>query len=105
MQCTPCRDFLQRLSYFLDEDAAARIPKWCQEHLEHCPSCACVLRTTRKTIEMYRHNDPPPIPPEIRKRIWSAVFGALRDCRDQGRSTSAGLSPLANPPKRNGRGL
>ena len=78
MQCTPCRDFLQRLSYFLDEDAAGRVPKWCQEHLERCPRCACVLRTTRKTIEMYQHCDPPPIPPEIRKRIWSAVVNAHR---------------------------
>ena len=78
MQCTPCRDFLERLSLFLDEEDSSRIPKWCQEHLQQCARCACILRTTRKTIEIYRHSDPPAIPRKIRERIWSAVCGAHR---------------------------
>lgn len=78
MQCTPCSDFLQRLDCFLDEDPRAKIPKWCLDHLEQCPRCACVLRTTRKTIELFRRSDPPPIPQETHNRIWSAVFGVRR---------------------------
>ena len=78
MTCNECSEFLEHLADFLDRNADVHIPNWCQEHLRHCRRCACVLRTTQKTIELYRECDPPAIPDEVRRRIQAAFSASHR---------------------------
>jgi anti-sigma factor RsiW len=72
-----CRRFLGRLCDYLDGAANAQAARKFESHLLACPRCACVFRTVRKTIDLYRRSDPPPIQAEVRERVWFAVLRPL----------------------------
>jgi anti-sigma factor RsiW len=60
----------------LDGECKEQVARDCESHLRTCPRCACLVRTVRKAIQLYRGCDPPPIPQDIRARIWRAFFMA-----------------------------
>jgi hypothetical protein len=68
-----CKDFLNELNEFLDESVDPEIRHSLQEHVNECPNCWVVLDTTKRTIQVYRGQEPQPIPSEIHDRLMDAV--------------------------------
>lgn len=68
-----CKDFLNELNEFLDESVDPEIRHKLQAHVNECPNCWVVLDTTKRTIQVYRGQDPQPIPDEIHERLMEAV--------------------------------
>jgi hypothetical protein len=73
-----CRALIAQLNDLLDKDALTHVTPACLNHLRSCRRCACLVRTVRKTIELYRSFDPPPIPAGLHSQIW-AVLARHRD--------------------------
>lgn len=68
-----CKDFLNELNEFLDESVEPEIRHKLQEHVNECPNCWVVLDTTKRTIQVYRGQEPQPIPADIHERLMDAV--------------------------------
>ena len=68
-----CKDFLNELNEFLDESVEPEIRHKLQEHVNECPNCWVVLDTTKRTIQVYRGQEPQPIPPDIHARLMDAL--------------------------------
>jgi len=68
-----CKEFLQELSDYLDENVDAEIRAKLERHITECPNCWVVCDTTKKTIRIYKGMEPQPIPPEIESRLMSAL--------------------------------
>jgi anti-sigma factor (TIGR02949 family) len=68
-----CKDFLNELNEFLDESVDPEIRRKLQEHVNECPNCWVVLDTTKRTIKVYKGQEPQPIPPEIHARLMDAL--------------------------------
>ena len=68
-----CKDFLNELNEFLDDSVDPEIRHKLQEHVNECPNCWVVLDTTKRTIQVYRGQEPQPIPPEIHERLINAL--------------------------------
>jgi anti-sigma factor (TIGR02949 family) len=68
-----CKDFLNELNEFLDESVDPEIRRKLQEHVNECPNCWVVLDTTKRTIKVYKGQEPQPIPAEIHARLMDAL--------------------------------
>ena len=68
-----CKDFLNELNEFLDESVDPEIRRKLQEHVNECPNCWVVLDTTKRTIKVYKGQEPQPIPPDIHARLMDAL--------------------------------
>ena len=68
-----CKEFLQELSDYLDENVDAEIRAKLERHITECPNCWVVCDTTKRTIRIYKGMEPQPIPPEIESRLMSAL--------------------------------
>ena len=68
-----CKDFLNGLNDFLDQTADPETQAHLTKHVNECPNCWVVLDTTKRTIQVYRGQDPQPIPSEIHERLMVAV--------------------------------
>jgi anti-sigma factor RsiW len=68
-----CKDFLRELGEFLDQslDPATRLEL--ERHVNECPNCWVVLDTTKKTIQVYKGQEPKAIPAEIHNRLMEAL--------------------------------
>jgi len=68
-----CKDFLNELNDFLDEECRADLRAQLEEHLKECPNCWVICDTTRKTIEVYHGMDACPIPSDVHERLLAAL--------------------------------
>jgi anti-sigma factor RsiW len=68
-----CKDFLQELSDFLDDETRPELRKELENHLNECPNCWVICDTTKKTIEIYKGMDPYPIPGNVHDRLVGAL--------------------------------
>ena len=68
-----CKEFLQELSDYLDENVDAEIRAKLERHITECPNCWVVCDTTKRTIRIYKGMEPQLIPPEIESRLMSAL--------------------------------
>ncbi len=68
-----CKEFLQELSDYLDENVDAEIRAKLEQHITECPNCWVVADTTKKTIRIYKGMEPHPISPEIEARLLAAL--------------------------------
>lgn len=68
-----CKEFLQELSDYLDENVEAEVRSKLEQHMSLCPNCWVVLDTTKKTIQIYKGMDPYPIPTEVESRLMTAL--------------------------------
>jgi hypothetical protein len=69
-----CTDFLAKLTdYFdgrIDSDLLAEV----KQHLCSCHHCEVVVDTTRKTIDIYRGNEPYDLPDDVATRLRAAIM-------------------------------
>ena len=68
-----CKQFLDELNEYLDEEVQGNVRHDLEEHLNECPNCWVVCDTTKKTIQIYKGMEPQPVPPEVQSRLVDAV--------------------------------
>ena len=68
-----CKDFLNELSDYLDENLDAVVREKLERHITECPNCWVIADTTRKTIQIYKGMDPFPIPTDVESRLMQAL--------------------------------
>jgi len=68
-----CKEFLQELSDYLDENVDAEIRAKLEHHITECPNCWVVCDTTKKTIRIYKGMETHAISPEIESRLLAAL--------------------------------
>jgi anti-sigma factor RsiW len=68
-----CKQFLQELSDYLDEDVAPETRQALEKHISECPNCWVIADTTRRTVKVYKGMDPYPVPAEVESRLMAAL--------------------------------
>jgi len=68
-----CKEFLQEICDFLDENVDEELRRKLEAHISECPNCFVILDTTKKTIQVYKGVDAQPIPSEVHNRLMRAV--------------------------------
>jgi anti-sigma factor RsiW len=69
-----CTDFLAKLTDFFDGRIEPDLLSEVKEHLGTCHHCEVVVNTTRKTIDIYRHEQPYEFPEELSNRLRTAIM-------------------------------
>jgi anti-sigma factor RsiW len=70
---TGCKKLLVQLSNYLDGDLDPALRRELELHLKACPDCWVICDTTRKTIEIFRGNEPYPMPEDVKTRLADAL--------------------------------
>ena len=68
-----CKEFLDELSDFLDENLDAELRIKLEQHIAECPNCWVIADTTKKTIKIYKGMEPYPVPNEVSSRLMVAL--------------------------------
>ncbi|HZT31405.1 MAG TPA: zf-HC2 domain-containing protein [Bryobacteraceae bacterium] len=68
-----CKQFLEELSDYLDENADPEVRARLEKHISECPNCFVICDTTKKTIRVYKGMDPYPIPNDVESRLMAAL--------------------------------
>ncbi len=73
-----CKRLLEELNLYIDGSLEKEICQQLEAHLHDCPRCRIVLDTTKKTITLFRDEEPLEIPPLVRARLHQAVRAKWR---------------------------
>jgi anti-sigma factor RsiW len=76
-----CKQFLDELSEYLDENLPAEDRNKLEKHIAECPNCWVISNTTRRTIQIYRGMEPVPIPGDVQDRLMAALERKLASRR------------------------
>lgn len=68
-----CKEALQEISDYLDENLAADLKSTLKAHLKCCHHCQVIFDTTRKTVELYCDGKLYPLPDDVRTRLHAAL--------------------------------
>ena len=68
-----CRKLLSELSNLLDDDVDPGLRAQLEYHLRACPDCWCLYDTTRHVLQVFRGNEPYPMPEEVKGRLAAAI--------------------------------
>jgi predicted anti-sigma-YlaC factor YlaD len=68
-----CREILEGLSEYIDEELAEKTCREIEMHLKDCYNCRVVVNTLRKTVTMYREVPTPEIPGDVRTRLHKVI--------------------------------
>ena len=68
-----CKEFLEELSDYLDENLDIELRAKLEQHIAECPNCWVIADTTKKTIQIYRGMDPYPVPADVQSRLMTAL--------------------------------
>ncbi|HWQ56154.1 MAG TPA: zf-HC2 domain-containing protein [Bryobacteraceae bacterium] len=68
-----CKQFLEELSDYLDENVDAEIRAGLEAHMMECPNCWVISDTTKKTIRIYRGLESHRIPADVESRLMAAL--------------------------------
>lgn len=72
-----CRNFLERLSRYLDGDLPAPDRRTIEKHLADCPCCEDVLDSLKETVALCHDKGRPGMPREVRSRARQRVRDLL----------------------------
>jgi anti-sigma factor RsiW len=72
-----CRDYLERLSRYLDDDLAAPDRRTVEKHLADCPCCEEVLASLKETVSLCHDKGRPALPKDVRARARQRVRALL----------------------------
>jgi hypothetical protein len=73
-----CSEFLAQLGDFLDDQVPTGLVADLQAHLEGCDHCVITMRTTQKTIEIYRNHEVYELPAGLRERLQAAILAKCK---------------------------
>ena len=68
-----CKDFLHELGEFLDDKLDPSTRQELEKHVNECPNCWVVLDTTKRTIQVYKGQEPKEIPAGIHDKLMTAL--------------------------------
>jgi len=68
-----CRKLLSEVSNYLDDDLDPQLRLELERHMKACPECWVVCDTTRRTIQIFRGNEPYPMPDTVKGRLYDAL--------------------------------
>lgn len=68
-----CKEFLQELNDYLDDTVDPETKRHWQAHVDECPNCFVIVDTTKKTLQVYKGNEPQELPADVRSRVWKAI--------------------------------
>ena len=77
-----CTDFLAKLTDFFDGRIEPELLSEVKEHLGTCHHCEVVVNTTRKTIDIYRHEQPYEFPEALRNRLHAAIMARCSQSKE-----------------------
>ncbi len=80
-----CKEFVQELSQYLDEDIDAELRRKLETHVNNCPNCFVIFDTTKRTIQVYKGMEPQTMPNEVHDRLMAALEKRLaaKRCKPQ----------------------
>jgi anti-sigma factor RsiW len=64
-----CRQVVDKISEYIDGELDPELVREVERHMEHCEDCRIVVDTTRKTVEIFCHTDPAPLPGDVLERL------------------------------------
>ncbi len=76
-----CREFVEFLMSYLDDELQGESREVFERHLEACPPCMTYLRTYEQTVELGRCacQDPTgPVPDEVPRALIDAILEARK---------------------------
>ena len=68
-----CKDVLQELANYLDDDCAQAVRREIEEHMRHCRPCQVVVDTTRKTIRIVSGTTAFELPTSLSEKIMAKI--------------------------------
>jgi anti-sigma factor RsiW len=68
-----CRDFLERLSKYLDDELPTTDRRTIERHLADCPCCEDVLESLKETVDLCHQKGRPALPRDVRVRARQRV--------------------------------
>ena len=68
-----CKEFLQELNQYLDEEIDAELRVKLEAHINNCPNCFVIFDTTKRTLQVYKGMEPQVIPGEVHARLMTAL--------------------------------
>lgn len=68
-----CKEFLQELNQYLDEEIDAELRVKLEAHINNCPNCFVIFDTTKRTLQVYKGMEPQVIPGEVHTRLMMAL--------------------------------
>jgi len=75
-----CKQFLEELTDYLDENADAEVRSRLETHITECPNCWVICDTTKKTIQIYKGMEPYQIPSDVEERLMAALEKKIKGC-------------------------
>jgi anti-sigma factor RsiW len=72
-----CRDFLERLSRYLDDDLTGTDRRALEKHLADCSCCGDVLDSLKQTVTLCHDTGKPALPRDVRVRARQRVRDLL----------------------------
>lgn len=68
-----CEDMLKLLSEYVDGEIDPGLCAEFEQHMAGCNPCQVVVDNIRKTIKLYKHDQPYELPEEFQKRLQSSL--------------------------------
>jgi predicted anti-sigma-YlaC factor YlaD len=66
-----CRQLLNSLSDYVDEDLPQELCDEIELHMKDCDNCRIVVDTLSKTVSLYQTSTEPPVVPDgVRQRLY-----------------------------------
>lgn len=81
MSLLTCKDFLRELSDFLDDSTDPVTKKELERHMSECPNCWVTFDTTKKTLSVFKGQEPKPLPESVRTRLMDALQRRMAACK------------------------
>jgi predicted anti-sigma-YlaC factor YlaD len=72
-----CREVLEALSDYLDDDAAASVRADLEAHLNECRSCTVILETSKRTLKIVTDVGSFDIPEDVTERLLQKTLAGL----------------------------
>jgi len=73
-----CKKVIHELTSYLDGVLDSRMQGDLELHLSRCTDCRIVVDTCRKTIQIFCHSEPVPLPEDVRDRLHTALLERFR---------------------------
>lgn len=68
-----CKEFLGWLNEYLCDSQDPECKRNVEAHISACPNCWVIFDTTKKTIQVYKGQEPQQVPAEVQNRLMSAL--------------------------------
>lgn len=78
-----CDDMLQQLSAYVDGEIDPKLCKRLEEHLAGCTTCRVVVDNIRKTIAIYKDDQPVELPLAFKKCLHNALREKWKQVHDE----------------------